>query len=102
VDITPTVRSIASRQHGLVTRAQLAVLGFELDFAFPAERVDVECDGWEAHGRKRAQFEEDRRRDAALSAAGWVVLRLTWLQITRRPAWVATSIQRTLAVRAAA
>jgi hypothetical protein len=75
------------------------VLGFEVDFAYVVERVVFECDGWEIHGRDRAQFERDRQRDAVLAAAGWVVLRFTWFQVTRRPLWVAEVIRETLAAR---
>lgn len=76
--------------------------GYEVDFALPAGRVVLECDGWESHGRSRKQFERDRVRDATLAAAGWVVLRFTWFQITRRSAWVANAIRGTLAARTAA
>jgi very-short-patch-repair endonuclease len=47
-------------------------------------RVIVETDGYAIHGH-RAAFEADRARDAALQAAGYVVLRFTHRQITRRP-----------------
>jgi hypothetical protein len=49
----------------------------EVDFCWPAHRLIVETDGWETH-RTRAAFESDRRRDAALQADGWRVLRFTW------------------------
>lgn len=78
------------------------VLGRELDFAYLQERVAIECDGWEGHGLDRQRFEGDRARDAALVASGWVVLRFTWRQITRRPAWVADAIRSTLHARSAA
>jgi hypothetical protein len=39
VDITPTVRSIASRLHGLVTRAQLAEQGISRDAWYRAHRL---------------------------------------------------------------
>ncbi len=78
------------------------LLGRELDFAYLRERVAIECDGWESHGLDRHGFERDRVRDAALVAAGWVVLRFTWRQITRRPSWVADTIRATLLARTAA
>jgi very-short-patch-repair endonuclease len=78
------------------------ILGFEVDFAIVPERVVLECDGWTSHGLDRVQFERDRRRDATLAAGGWVVLRFTWTQISRRPAWVAGAIRRTLSQRAPA
>jgi Protein of unknown function (DUF559)/Transcriptional regulator, AbiEi antitoxin len=49
----------------------------EVDFCWPSHRLIVELDGWETH-RTRAAFEQDRRRDAALQAIGWRVLRFTW------------------------
>jgi very-short-patch-repair endonuclease len=73
---------------------------FELDFARVAERVDVEVDGWEAHGTPRA-FQADRRRDALLTAEGWVVQRFTWFQVRRQPDWVAQRIRHCLANRIA-
>jgi very-short-patch-repair endonuclease len=78
------------------------VLGYEVDFAIPLHRVILECDGWDAHGRDQAQFERDREKDAVLAAAGWVVLRFTWLRITRQPAWVASTIRAVIASRRAA
>jgi Protein of unknown function (DUF559) len=49
----------------------------EVDFCWPSHRLVVETDGWESH-RTRAAFEADRRRDAALQADGWRVVRFTW------------------------
>jgi Protein of unknown function (DUF559) len=48
------------------------------DFHWPSQRLIVETDGWEAHGT-RAAFESDRAKDAALTAAGYRVVRFTWL-----------------------
>ena len=70
-----------------------------MNFAILRERVVLECDGWTSHGLDREQFERDRRRDGALAAGGWIVLRFTWAQITHRPSWVADAIRRTLAQR---
>ena len=43
-------------------------------------RLVIELDGWEFH-KSRAQFEEDRRRDAALAIRGYRVLRFTYRQV---------------------
>ena len=43
-------------------------------------RVVVELDGRDAHERELA-FEEDRRRDRALTATGWRVVRVTSAQL---------------------
>jgi hypothetical protein len=48
----------------------------EPDYHWPAQRVIVETDGWETHGT-RAAFRSDRAKDAALTAAGYRVLRFT-------------------------
>jgi very-short-patch-repair endonuclease len=49
----------------------------EVDFCWPTHRLIVETDGWDTHHTKAA-FERDRRRDAALTANGWRVVRFTW------------------------
>jgi Protein of unknown function (DUF559) len=46
------------------------------DFYWPANRLVAETDGWETH-RTKAAFKDDRRRDAALVASGYRVLRFT-------------------------
>lgn len=50
--------------------------GYLVDILYPAERVIVELDGWAFH-RDRASFENDRERDAATSALGFLTYRLT-------------------------
>jgi very-short-patch-repair endonuclease len=47
------------------------------DFYWPAHDLIVETDGWESH-RTLAAFRADRAKDAALTAAGYRVLRFTW------------------------
>jgi predicted transcriptional regulator of viral defense system/very-short-patch-repair endonuclease len=47
------------------------------DFHWPSHRLIVETDGWRTH-RTRAAFESDRAKDAALTAAGYRVVRFTW------------------------
>jgi very-short-patch-repair endonuclease len=49
----------------------------EVDFAWPTNRLIIELDSWEFH-KTRADFENDRRKDRHLTAAGWTVLRVTW------------------------
>ena len=48
----------------------------EPDFHWPEQRVIVETDGFETHGTRSA-FHADRAKDAALTAAGYRVLRFT-------------------------
>lgn len=56
---------------------------YTVDCLWPAERVAVELDGRAAHGRAAA-FEEDRERDAALSALGFRPVRFTWQRVRRQ------------------
>ena len=56
----------------------------------------VELDGYATHGRRRA-FEDDRRRDRALAAAGYTVVRITWRQLRDEPEAVARDLRRLLA-----
>ena len=55
-----------------------------VDFVWREHRVIVETDGHGTH-RTRQAFEEDRRRDRRLIVAGWVVMRVTWRQLTSNP-----------------
>jgi very-short-patch-repair endonuclease len=94
--LEPEMRRLL-RRHGLPEfDFHPTVLGWEVDFAHMESMVIAEVDGWEHHGRDREQFERDRRRDASLQAAGWVVFRFTWLQVKRRPAMVASSLHGAL------
>ena len=51
------------------------------DFAFPATRVVVECDGHEFHERTKEQAAHDRQRDRYMQCEGWLVLRFTGSEI---------------------
>jgi very-short-patch-repair endonuclease len=83
--------------HGLRRPAVNArVAGFEVDFAFTNHRLVVETDGWQFHGH-RAAFERDRRRDAALTRAGYRALRFTHDQVAHEPHAVAATVAAALA-----
>ena len=58
--------------------------GYEVDMLWAEERLVVEVDGFAYHSSERA-FTNDRRRDAALTAAGFRVVRFTWSDITKQP-----------------
>ena len=66
-----------------------------LDFAWPQRRVVVETDGWQSHST-RAVFQADRTISNALQLDGWVVLRFTHEDLTKRPAVAARLIARAL------
>lgn len=55
-----------------------------VDFIYERERVVVELDGYATHSDVHS-FEADRRRDNALVARGFVVLRWTWRGLDDRP-----------------
>jgi very-short-patch-repair endonuclease len=55
-----------------------------LDAAIPELKVAVELDGAAFHGNAEAR-ERDTRRDAALAACGWVVLRFSYRRLTSDP-----------------
>ena len=61
--------------------------------------IVVECESFEWHG-DRADFRKDVRRYTLLSAAGWLVLRLTWEDVMFRSDWVRGVLERAVAVRA--
>jgi predicted transcriptional regulator of viral defense system len=74
------------------------VEGMVVDAVWPSERVAVELDGYRAHGRPE-RMERDRARELALRAAGYLVLRYTWQQVTGRPELVVDDLRAALASR---
>jgi very-short-patch-repair endonuclease len=68
---------------------------YRLDFAWPEQKVGLECDGWEHHGRRGA-FAPDRARLAEFAAAKWQILPVTWDACTREPRrverWLRTAL----------
>ncbi|MBV9917552.1 MAG: hypothetical protein JO153_13690, partial [Solirubrobacterales bacterium] len=55
-----------------------------------------EVDGYQFQSHRRA-FERDRRKDQALVAAGYLVVRVTWLQLRDEPLMVAATVAGALA-----
>lgn len=64
------------------------------DFAWPEQRVIAEFDG-DVH-REREVFVKDVRRQNALVAAGWTILRFTSADVLGRPEYVVEQIRRAL------
>jgi very-short-patch-repair endonuclease len=109
--IPPSLQAVLSVYIATVTRSELEerflqlcadhglprpetnarIEGYEVDFVWRGKRLIVEVDGYAYH-RSPSSFEADRERDVVLKLAGWTVLRFTWAQITRRPAWVARAL----------
>lgn len=71
------------------------VAGWEVDAFWPRHKLIVEVDGFAYHG-SRAAFERDRRKDAALTQAGYRVLRVTWRRLVHEPHAVVALLARLL------
>ena len=84
-----------THQHELVVAGRRV----RLDAAWPALRVAVELDGHRFHS-SRADRERDMRRDTALAAAGWVVLRFSYARLTTDPEGCRREIELVLRRRA--
>jgi very-short-patch-repair endonuclease len=69
----------------------VTVEGYLVDALWRREKVIVELDGRQGH-HSWAQTTRDRRRDVRLRAAGHVVLRYVWAQITQDAGAVAADI----------
>jgi very-short-patch-repair endonuclease len=69
----------------------------EADCAWRKQRLIVELDGHRTHGT-RAAFERDRRRDRALQAQGWRVIRVTWRQLHEESRELAADLRALLCV----
>lgn len=74
-------------------RVNSRVLGHELDFYWPEERLDVELDAWEVH---RGRVARDHARDAALQSAGIRVVRVTGDELAHAAEAVLVRIARAL------
>ena len=65
--------------------------GLGPDFYWPSLRLVVETDGWETH-KTKAAFKSDRRKDAALTSAGYRVVRFTYEDVVYEPDTVVTRL----------
>lgn len=74
--------------------------GHLVDFLWPVERLVIETDGYAFHS-DRGAFEQDRKRDLDLTAAGYEVGRFTYRMIAREPNVCVERIRRALIRRGA-
>lgn len=72
-----------------------------VDLAWPRLGLVVELDGRRWHATTQAQA-DDRRRDRAATAHGWLVLRFGWQEVVHRPATVVDECRSVLTARAEA
>jgi hypothetical protein len=80
-----------------IPEINVTVNGVLADAVWRDALVVVELDGLGGH-RTRAQIEKDRRNDLRLRAAGYMVLRYTWDQVTRAPDLVLADLRLALAL----
>lgn len=78
---------------------QPSIEGYRVDFAFRAERLIVEVDGWRHHGAVKRVWDRDAERDLFLTSQGWLVVRLTWAMLTRQPTKATTRLRAALDLR---
>jgi very-short-patch-repair endonuclease len=83
-------------------QTRVGILGYRLDFYWPALRLAAEVDAYGTHGSE-TRFEADRRRDARLlTEAGILVLRFTRTAIRNRPYEVIAQLAQAIARQTAA
>jgi len=70
------------------------------DLVNRAARIAIEFDGKRFHSSD-GQRRRDLERDVLLASAGYVVIRFTWEDVTRRPDWCRARVREALAARAA-
>jgi hypothetical protein len=84
-------------EHGIARPSMnCEVEGYTVDAHWPGTTLIVELDSRSFHLTPKA-FEEDRERDAILLLAGYRVVRITYRQLTRQPATVASRLKTLLA-----
>lgn len=100
IDAKPADSTLESAMNRLISRYQLppvefhpVIEGWEVDFRVCETPVILECDGWAYHGLDRTNFERDRRKDAELIAAGWIVIRFTYRSIMTTPGRTANRVR---------
>ncbi|MFZ2512454.1 MAG: type IV toxin-antitoxin system AbiEi family antitoxin domain-containing protein [Gordonia sp. (in: high G+C Gram-positive bacteria)] len=87
------------RIHGITGWTQQVWFGrSRIDFAWTAEKVSVEINGWAYH-RSRDRFEADNAKAAMLAANGWLPLSYTWKQLTENPEGCIAQVVAALALR---
>lgn len=81
-------------------QTNVSIHPYEVDALWPEQRLVVEVDGYAAHSSRRA-FERDRRKNAALQAQGYRVLRVSYRQLTREPERTVATLTTLLTSQAA-
>jgi very-short-patch-repair endonuclease len=105
--LTTPARTLQKRLKALCKAARLPmprmnarVAGWEVDAFWPAHDLVVEVDGYDYHSTRQA-FERDRRKDAALTTAGYRVVRVTGRRLRYEAYAVSAQLGALLSVRPA-
>lgn len=69
-----------------------------IDLAYVPQEVLIEADSLRFHGTPEA-FQADRTRDNLSQLSGWIFLRYTWDDITKRPDMIVYQIREALSIR---
>ena len=75
---------------------------YRIDVALVEERIAIECDGWQYHGKFKQAHLTDRERQNLLAIHGWLVLRFTPGQIFKDLYGVSATIDAAVRQRRAA
>lgn len=94
-----TVGRVVLENSGLQVEPQVYIRGVGRVDLLVEGRLVVEVDGFAYHS-DRQRFTADRRRDAALVAMGYRVLRFTWVDVVTRPDYVVAMVHAALAASA--
>ena len=94
------LKALCKAAHLPAPRMNARVAGYEVDAYWPAHRLIVEVDGYAFH-RTREAFERDRRKDAALQAAGYRIVRITYRRLRDEPLSVSAQLGALLNLRPA-
>lgn len=72
-----------------------------VDLAYVPQEILIEADSLRFHGTPDA-FQSDRTRDNLAQLSGWISLRYTWEDVTKRPEMIVDQIQEALSIRSRA
>ena len=82
-------------QHRVLNGGRLVAV---VDFAYPEARLAIEADGYRWRSG-RTRWDRDRERRNRLTLLGWLVIHVTWTDLTRRQAAVIESIRDALVLQ---
>ncbi len=73
---------------------------YRIDFAFPAEKVAIEFDGYRFHGFSRAGFRDGLKRQNLLTLHGWRFLRYSYTDVVGNLSGILDEVDALLRIQA--